>query len=747
MAIIYTHNGGPNAPHVFSVDVPSGDTVGTFNVTAPGPGVVIAPRAIRLDWMNGDLYLADIGDSFKARTDICLWKVKEPGPGDHGTLPGAVRYPIQYPFGPTDAEALAINPLTGVSYIITKEAVGKLVRLPKPLTGANLGVNMNKNMPANVTDACFTLDAKWLLIRAENVKDTIVYNASTFAFAGYITTPLISGGRAITMEPNGKSFLVGSEGQHSPLYRIFLPSKFGGVVTPAPPVTPADPTPGTLTTIDDTRIGEASGMAYSKDHSGVVWVHNDEGQNPQVYAVSISSGATVGTFGISGSALVDPEAIRVHPVTGAIWLADIGDNDNDKTDRRLVVLNEPALGNQGVLSASRHPISYPQGPQNAEALLIHPTSGAIYIITKAAVGRLYRLTLPASTTSNMLVNQNKPMPANVTDATYTTDGRFVLIRCADVKNTLVYSSNTWTKVGEIATPDLDKGESITVEPGGKSFLVGSEGLHSPIIRVLIPTQWRPTGPISPPTPPPAPPPTPTPCNAATTKPKDIINLRNWKLQRPVEGNDISANQLVGGYEDPKYFYTKCPGPAVVFYAPVGGSTTSNSDNPRSELREMRSNGSDEAGWNMASGTHTMEIWQAFTKRPNRGSIDPVVGGQIHDSGNNSDDITVCRLDGPNVVATRGDRSELGRGAKLLIANYRMGTYFRLKMVAGPWGVRYFIGGKLVATQTMSELRNSGSLPNGTSGMYFKAGAYTQANSENGTGAGEVWIKSLTVTHT
>lgn len=737
MAVIYTHNNGPNPPHVFAVEVSDGTTVGTFNFTTPGPDVIKAPRAIRLDWTNQDLYLADIGDPNANRTDICLWKTREPGPGDYGIIfPFLVnQYKIQYPFGPTDAQALAIHPITGVQYIITHEAIGKLVRLPKPLASAgNMAVNMNKPMAAFVTDACFTLDGKWLLVRCKDVKDTLVYNATTFSLDGYITTPKISGGSSITMEPEGKTFLLGSEGQFSFIYRIALPAKYGGVVTPSPNPGGGDPAPGTLTLIKDSRIQEASGMSYSKKHTGVVWVHNDEGTNPQVFGVSITSGATVATYGVSGSSLTDPEAIRVHPVTGAIWLADIGDNDGNRSNCRLVVTaTEPNLTNAGVLSSTRYPISYPQGPQNAEALLIHPTTGAVYIITKASTGRLYRLPSPVSTSSNIMINQNKPMPPNVTDATFTTDGRFVLIRCQGVQNTLVYDANTWTSVGAIGTPALEKGESITVEPGGKSFLVGSEGKNSPIIRVLIPTQWRPGSAQ----------PDPgdgggstTPCNANTTKPKDVLNLTNWKLTLPIGGpEEKSSSQLRAGYES-QYFYTACPGPAVVFYAPASGSTTSGSDNPRSELREMTANGTKRAEWNMKSGTHTMTIVQAITRRPKRSDgQNPVVAGQIHDD---ADDVTVARLQGPHLVATRDDKTS-GPGTFILIPNYKLGTYFTLKMVANASGTTYYING--VKKGTISMVRNG-------SGCYFKAGAYTQANPSNGgSGAGEVRIKSLTVTHT
>ena len=740
MAVIYTHNQSANPPHVFVVDVASGNTVGEFNVTTPSADVVKNPQAVRLDWTNSDLYLADIGDPQANRTDIALWKVKEPGPGIQTFPMAGVRYPISYPTGPCHAEALAIHPTTGVQYIITHEASGRLFQVPKPLTGTNVCTNTNKVLAGFVTDACFTLDGKWLLVRCLGVKDTLVYNGSTFLFDGYITTPQVAEGRSITIEPGGKSFLIGSEGKNSPIFRIVLPAKytFGTAPPSTPPPSSGDPKPGLLANITDSRLREISGMAYSKDHSGVVWVHNDEGENPQVYGVSITTGNVVATYGVSGSALHDPEAIRVHPTSGAVWLADIGDNDSDRTDRRIVVTNEPPLGNSGTLSSVRYPITYPQGPQNAEALLIHPTTGTPYIITKhSSAGRLYRIPLPMSTGGNTLVNMNKAMPANVSDATFTTDGRFVFIRCAGVQNTLVYNASTWSQVGSIATPALFKGESITVEPGGKSFLVGSESASasspSPIYRVLIPAQWRPSTQT-------------TDCSTADT-PGDILTLTNWKLTLPIgQENDPTEifQPTLRNYEHPQYFFVVCPDNAVVFRAPTTGVTTGKSSNPRSELREMKSNGSQNASWNMGSGTHTMTIVQAITHRPDKNDgTDPVVAGQIHDDG---DDVTVARLHGSNIVATVGDKVS-GSVVKVIYPNYKLGTYFTLKIVAYSGGVQYWINGVLKTTVSMSTLKSNDALADNGAGCYFKAGCYTQANTSNGTGYGEVRIKSVVVTHT
>jgi hypothetical protein len=77
------------------------------------------------------------------------------------------------------------------------------------------------------------------------------------------------------------------------------------------------------------------------------------------------------------------------------------------------------------------------------------------------------------------------MPSFVTDATFTADGRFVLVRTMDSAAVLVFDATTWRRAGSIEAPQMEKGESITVEPGGQTALLGSEGRRSPVVRVAL----------------------------------------------------------------------------------------------------------------------------------------------------------------------------------------------------------------------------------------------------------------------
>ncbi|MGQ0841858.1 polysaccharide lyase family 7 protein [Actinokineospora sp.] len=223
--------------------------------------------------------------------------------------------------------------------------------------------------------------------------------------------------------------------------------------------------------------------------------------------------------------------------------------------------------------------------------------------------------------------------------------------------------------------------------------------------------------------------------AACKYPAEILNLANWKVTLPTGSSgkptEIKQPQLRTYAKDPHFVpAADCAG--VRFRAPVNGVTTSGSKYPRSELREMTKNGSDNAKWSTTSGTHTMIIQEAITRLPK--TKPHVVAGQIHGG---DDDVTVFRLEGTKLYVTDGDNAK----HKLVTSSYQLGTRFEAKFVASGGKIKVYYNGALQTT-----------LSKKVSSAYFKAGAYTQANCGNSSPCskdnyGEVVIYGLKVTHT
>ena len=220
---------------------------------------------------------------------------------------------------------------------------------------------------------------------------------------------------------------------------------------------------------------------------------------------------------------------------------------------------------------------------------------------------------------------------------------------------------------------------------------------------------------------------------APTLPAELLDLTSWKLTLPVETphegspDEIRQPELADFALEP-FFGLTPEADGVVFRAPVEGATTSGSGYPRSELREMVADGSDEAGWSTTSGTHTLEIRQAITHLPEVKAH--VVAGQIHDA---EDDVIMIRLEGEHLFVEGG-----GEELVTLDAAYRLGTVFTVRIEAGEGRIRVYHDGELKLD-----------LAHEADGCYFKAGAYTQSNLDKGDveGAyGEVVIHELSLSH-
>jgi hypothetical protein len=232
-----------------------------------------------------------------------------------------------------------------------------------------------------------------------------------------------------------------------------------------------------------------------------------------------------------------------------------------------------------------------------------------------------------------------------------------------------------------------------------------------------------------------------PAHPPSEYPGQLIDLTNWKITLPLASPNDSDKPLeilqpqLTRYMANPWFILNPDRTGVIFRAPVNGVTTSGSSYPRSELREMASNGLVRASWSSTRGTHTMFIDQAITAVPQ--TKQHVVAGQIHDS---SDDVIVIRLEYPKLYVNVD-----GKNVLTLDENYVLGERFTVQFVVSGGKTAVYYNGSTAPVYTLNK---------NYSRAYFKAGAYTQSNCSresgrslcNASNFGEVVIYQLTVRH-
>ena len=156
--------------------------------------------------------------------------------------------------------------------------------------------------------------------------------------------------------------------------------------------------------IRDRRVTEISGIVRAHGKPGYYWIHNDSGGEPRLLLVH-ARGTVVTQLNVTGARAVDWEDIALGPgpTPGErfLYIADTGNNDYARKVLRIYRVLHPPLTKESpppILAsekAARISFRYPDGIFDCEALVVHPKTGDIYLLTKhALVAGVYRLRAP-----------------------------------------------------------------------------------------------------------------------------------------------------------------------------------------------------------------------------------------------------------------------------------------------------------------------------------------------------------------
>jgi len=186
-------------------------------------------------------------------------------------------------------------------------------------------------------------------------------------------------------------------------------------------------------------INEASGIVASRKSPGVLWVHNDSGDSPRVFAID-AKGALLGIYRVENARLQDWEDIAIGPGPDPnqdyLYIGDIGDNTAKRRSVIIYRVPEPKVDpNHPVAYAKTGPaevieLEYPDGPKDAETLMVDPSNGDIYIISKRDLfSKVYRATYRQCTKSKTTMAHVAILPWGLAvGGDISPDGRLVIVR-------------------------------------------------------------------------------------------------------------------------------------------------------------------------------------------------------------------------------------------------------------------------------------------------------------------------------
>jgi len=224
-------------------------------------------------------------------------------------------------------------------------------------------------------------------------------------------------------------------------------------------------------------LPESSGLAVSRRTPGILWSHNDSGHESVLIALD-AAGAVHGRVRVP-RALRDWEDISAGSCGGkdCLYLADIGDNARERPRIQIVVVPEPAPGDQQTSASDVFNAIYTDGAHNAEALFV--VGDDLFIVTRDRTGGLYRARIRASGSADLVFERLGELGLEaITDAETSRDGASVVVRTsheAVLYRTADVTNGAYVPYLRIPIDGLMEPQGEAVALDGGTLYLSSEG--------------------------------------------------------------------------------------------------------------------------------------------------------------------------------------------------------------------------------------------------------------------------------
>lgn len=279
-----------------------------------------------------------------------------------------------------------------------------------------------------------------------------------------------------------------------------------------------DTTPFTFVgRVHDGALREVSGLTLASGPRESFWVHNDSGYLPRLYEV-LPGESVVRSVALVDARAIDWEDVDRAPCGGdrsgsCLYVADVGDNERRRTHVSVYRLPlDPVSGSrddQGHLLAAdwdRVDFRYPEGPRNAETLMVHPRSLALYVAEKKRghevnLYRVPRAFGPDEPVHEARVAETLRLPGNpaagwtVTAGDFAPDGRAATLLAYEGILTLCLAAeegaglDVESVLGGPRVP-MEKPEGLTYGPGRGVLTATGEQRNPPFYRLEDHTPCR-----------------------------------------------------------------------------------------------------------------------------------------------------------------------------------------------------------------------------------------------------------------
>jgi hypothetical protein len=233
--LVYTANDSGDDATIYVLDASTGELVGRTRLARVHAVDVEAMAACG----GGSLVVGDVGDNDAVRPDIALYRLRQPGRGDHTVR--SRKLTLTYPDTPHNAESVVCDPGTGQLFVVTKQPLAAAVYATPPDAFAAKRATLHRVAPAPdlATDATVLPGGQAAVIRT--YIGAVVFRFPSWRVVTSLHLPHQQQGESVAAPPTGHELWVGSEGSRSGVLAVRLP-QLPPAETPtasAPPATPS----------------------------------------------------------------------------------------------------------------------------------------------------------------------------------------------------------------------------------------------------------------------------------------------------------------------------------------------------------------------------------------------------------------------------------------------------------------------------------------------------------------------------
>ncbi len=257
-------------------------------------------------------------------------------------------------------------------------------------------------------------------------------------------------------------------------------------------------------------INEASGLAASRKNSGVLWTHNDSGDDSRLFALS-TKGKLLGIFKIADVSANDWEDLAIGPGPlphqDYLYIGDLGHNSSRHSLKYIHRIPEPRLPRWTFVSQGQQTqpspldtiltgietitVKYPDGSRDAETLMLDPLTKDLYIVSKQdTLAHLYRAAYPQPTSGTLTLERVATLPFGgvvAGDISPAGDGILLKTYVAIYYWPRLPNQTVWEALALPATPVPyilePQGEAVAWQAQGRGYYTLSESLRGLPVRL------------------------------------------------------------------------------------------------------------------------------------------------------------------------------------------------------------------------------------------------------------------------